>query len=145
MEEHRPPKPLHPPPRRLPPPCLCPSPTPPDARDLGVLPSHPLPPPAGSAHFPPPPRGRRGWRGFGGTSRAAETSSEPSPFRCREPGKLAPEPPRTWQAGRELAVPSRKLQSICNAVSLIRSSKLNFNKAFVSSRLIVQASIRPGR
>lgn len=49
------------------------------------------------------------------------------------------------QAGWELAVPSRKLQSICNALSLIGSSRLNFNKAFVSSRLIVKASIRPSR
>ncbi|XP_021048356.1 zinc finger protein ZFPM1-like [Mus pahari] len=59
----------------------------------------------------------------------------------------APQPlARGRQAGcRELAAPSRKLQSICNALSLIGSSELNFNKAFVSSRLIVKASIRPGR
>lgn len=59
----------------------------------------------------------------------------------------APQPlARGRQAGcRELAAPSRKLQSICNALSLIGSSELNFNKAFVSSRLIVKTSIRPGR
>lgn len=57
----------------------------------------------------------------------------------------APQPlARGRQAGcRELAAPSRKLQSICNALSLIESSELNFNKAFVSSRLIVKASLRP--
>ncbi|XP_045416250.1 microtubule cross-linking factor 1-like [Lemur catta] len=60
-------------------------------------------------------------------------------------GKACSGASRTWQAGRELAVSSRKLQAICNALSLIGSSKLNFNKAFVSSRLIVKASIRPGR
>lgn len=59
--------------------------------------------------------------------------------------KLAVKPLARGRLSRELAVPSRKLQSICNALSLIGSSKLNFNKAFVSSRLIVKASIRPGR